>query len=476
MGCGAGRTNKNAGIAVAEVSLFDYDAERALLGAMMLSREGVLAGAVLGADDFHKVEHGTIFQAILAVHEGGAFVDPVTVCAQLNGSLGKVGGPSFIASLPAETPASANAAAYAAIVGELARTRRAQATLATMHERIMCGGDWTVDISDLVGLQSDTSASDRLMSGAAFVAAQPEGHPTVWGDGEEVLWAAGQSLFVVGPPGVGKSTLTTQLVAGRLGLQEQVLGYDVEMTGSRVLYLACDRPTQIAGLFKRLFGPEDMEALEESLVVWRGPLEQDVAQHPELLTRMCQASGCDTLVIDSLKDVTTELSTDEAGGGINRALQMALAEEIEVLVCHHQKKGQGGAKPKTLEDVHGNSAFRNGAGSVVLLWGAAGDPVVELSHLKQPVAPVGPLSIIHDHASGRSRVDSGPTDALVVMRGRAGGLTAHDLAAQDCGGDPSKNETQKARNRLERLVKKNLARMVPGTKDEADRYVAVLPD
>jgi replicative DNA helicase len=345
-----------------------------------------------------------------------------------------------------------------------------------MHEHIVAGRDWTLDVEHLIGLQSDTTTSDRLMSGAAFVSAQPEGHPTVWGDGEEVLWAAGQSLFVVGPPGVGKSTLTTQLVAGRLGLQEKVLGYEVEMTGSKVLYLACDRPTQIAGLFKRLFGPDDMEALEEGLVVWRGPLEQDVAQHPDLLTRMCQASGCDTLVIDSLKDITTELSTDEAGGGVNRALQMTLAEGIEVLVCHHQKKGQGGAKPKTLEDVHGNSAFRNGAGSVVLLWGAAGDPVVELSHLKQPVAPVGPLSIIHDHASGRSRVEGSPTDPLKVMKQRAGGLTAHDLAAMDCGGDPSKNETEKARNRLERLVKKSLARRVPGEKGEADRYVAVLPE
>jgi hypothetical protein len=31
-----------------------------------------------------------------------------------------------------------------------------------------------------------------------------------------------------------------------------------------------------------------------------------------------------------------------------------------------------------------------GAGSVVLLWGAAGDPIVEWRHLKQPAAEVGP--------------------------------------------------------------------------------------
>ena len=88
------------------------------------------------------------------------------------------------------------------------------------------------------------------------------------------------------------------------------------------------------------------------------------------------------------------------GGNVNRAVQYVVVEGIEVVGLHHQRKGQGGAKPNGLEDVYGSTWLTAGMGSVVLLWGAAGDPNVELRHLKQPVAEVGPLRIEHDQLTG----------------------------------------------------------------------------
>ena len=62
-----------------------------------------------------------------------------------------------------------------------------------------------------------------------------------------------------------------------------------------------------------------------------------------------------------------------------------VASEIEVVVSHHQRKATGyNKKPTTLADVYGSTWLTAGAGSVVLLWGEAGDPIVELTHLGSP--------------------------------------------------------------------------------------------
>ncbi len=59
-------------------------------------------------------------------------------------------------------------------------------------------------------------------------------------------WVEGEALLIVGPSGVGKTTLTGQLVRARMGLGDGlVLGMPVS-PGRRVLYLAMDRPAQIA--------------------------------------------------------------------------------------------------------------------------------------------------------------------------------------------------------------------------------------
>jgi hypothetical protein len=54
--------------------------------------------------------------------------------------------------------------------------------------------------------------------------------------------------------------------------------------------------------------------------------------------------------------------------------------------------------------IHGSGNLTRGFGSVIGLWGAAGDDEIELTHLKQPAEVVGPYVIVRDHETGRSRV------------------------------------------------------------------------
>jgi replicative DNA helicase len=255
-----------------------------------------------------------------------------------------------------------------------------------------------------------------------------------------------------------------QVVFARLGLIAQVLGYPVSTTGGRLLYLACDRPKQIARSLHRLATPDQRDELDARLVIWEGPPPADFAKHPSTLLQMCRAAEADTVVIDSLKDVAIGLTDDEVGAGLNRALQLAVANGVEVGALHHQRKGQGGAKPKTLEDVYGSTWITAGAGSVILLWGAAGSPLVELIHLKQPVTEVGPFKVEHDHLHGTTCIHRG-FDVLTLLTHSAVPLTATEVARIMFESSVVKeNDRLKAQRRLDRLVERRLAVKLPGTK------------
>lgn len=293
----------------------------------------------------------------------------------------------------------------------------------------------------------------RLKAGGRFVLDDPATLDAVWGEGDRVLWPDGEPLLIVGPTGVGKTTLAILLVAGLLGLVDQVLGFPVVDDGRRVLYLAMDRPRQIRRAMRRLFGDIDRDILNDRLAVWEGPLPFDLGRRPETVLEMARAANADVVMVDSLKDAAVKLTDDEAGGTLNRALQLLVADGRNVASLHHQRKGTNGAKPNTLEDVYGSTWITAGAGSVVLLWGAAGDPLVTLSHLKQPASEIGPMQIEHEQTTGTMSVYRGTADPLVILQHAASGLTAGDLARLMFEVDkPNDNQRKKAQRQLDRLV------------------------
>lgn len=104
----------------------NLDAERSLLGAMLLSREAIgPAVEKLAASDFYKPAHQHIFDAVASLYAAGEPADPVTVAETLSraGLLEQVGGLAYLIDLQASTPATSNAARYATIIEERALLR-----------------------------------------------------------------------------------------------------------------------------------------------------------------------------------------------------------------------------------------------------------------------------------------------------------------------------------------------------------------
>lgn len=341
-------------------------------------------------------------------------------------------------------------------------------------ERARRAANRIVDAEEAAGADPGDTWAERTQVGGSFVLDMPSTPPSVWGNGEAIGWAQGEALMICGPAGVGKTTVAVQLVAGRLGLGSgHLLDLPIQAGSGRVLYLAMDRPPQISRAMARLFSADDREILDDRLVVWKGPPPYDLARHPDTLVRMCEQAGADTVIVDSLKDGVLRLSDDESGGGYNAARQKALIAGVEVIELHHQRKAGGdNKKPSKLDDVYGSTWITAGAGSVMVLWAEPGDVIVELIHLKQPMEPVGPLRLLHDHRTGRSSIFH-QTDLLAQARiqGRVGITVKVAAVCMFEVDEPNANQREKARYRLEKFVTDGYLVRQPGTGPTAEaRY------
>jgi hypothetical protein len=307
----------------------------------------------------------------------------------------------------------------------------------------------------------------RLLPGGVLLD-EPADPPVVWGGGENILWAEGESLIIAGPDGTGKTTLAGQLVRARLGIGDGIVLDHAVTPGKRnVLYLSMDRPRQARRALRRMFTTADRDILDEKLRIWQGPPPLDLARYPPILAGIAREADADTIVIDSLKDAAVKLADDETGSGWNRARQIAIGAGAELIELHHPRKAQAdNKKPSKLEDLYGSRWITAGAGSVICLWGEAGDLVVEFTHLKAPAVQAGPWMMAIDPAAGTVRLDRPSVDLVTQIRLRgAYGMTA-DVAARLLFGaeHPDRSQTEKARYRLNKKVAEGILYRRDGTR------------
>ena len=97
----------------------DLEAERAVIGAMLVSEAAVAAVAErLSAEDFYSEVHRIIYGAMMRLYSRGDPIDQLTLTNELRsiGEFERVGGRAYVFQIVESVPTAANAARYAEIV------------------------------------------------------------------------------------------------------------------------------------------------------------------------------------------------------------------------------------------------------------------------------------------------------------------------------------------------------------------------
>jgi hypothetical protein len=249
----------------------DLDAEESLLGAMLLSAPARTAAAErVTAADFYRRSHGTIFDAIMALHGGDEEVDSITVAHALERRhlLDEAGGRAAVHTLASTVPAVTNAAAYAAIVAEKAGDRRLLQSAEEIAHAVQNGGvtqEQRQRMADALlarpGSRIVGDAVEVVPLRAYLDLALPNAEPLL-GTTEETVIAAGGAVLSYGTGGAGK---TTHSIDGGVHMAA-----GVAWTG-----IAVPRPVTVTIIENE--GPEAKfrQKLDRRIAAWTGPDVRD---------------------------------------------------------------------------------------------------------------------------------------------------------------------------------------------------------
>lgn len=176
------------------------DAERSVLGAVLLRNQALDAVANLAPEHFHDPKNREVFAAYRALAEASKPIDPVTVERQLEqaGKLKAVGGIAYLTDLLGLVPTADNVAAYATIVRRAAAERELAAGLAEALGKLR-GHDDVLDevVQDISRLAADTHDG---VGGEDRHATMAELAPAVWSEMRERIDHATTSGIPTGFP------------------------------------------------------------------------------------------------------------------------------------------------------------------------------------------------------------------------------------------------------------------------------------
>lgn len=228
----------------------NLDAERAVLGVLLVANDRILEVAdLLAPDDFFRAAHATVYQALLALAARGVRADLVTLKDALAtaGTLEDVGGPAYLASLTDGTPRSTNLAHYAAVVRAHATRRRliayAGRVLAAAHDEEQPEAALEMASAALSEIQMGRRDGHLRHVDAAVVAARDlidqvratgrpvTGHSSGLADLDVYTRGMhpGQLVIVAARPGMGKSALGLN-IARHVGRTHAVAFFSLEMS------------------------------------------------------------------------------------------------------------------------------------------------------------------------------------------------------------------------------------------------------
>ncbi|VEI13312.1 replicative DNA helicase [Trueperella bialowiezensis] len=430
---------------MSEVSSFervppqDIDAERSVLGGMMLSKDAIAdVLEVLRGEDFYRPAHETIFNVILELFGRGEPADAITVSSAVakNGDLDRVGGRTYIFDLVNSVPTAANASYYAKIVADQAKMRKLieVGTRITQLGYTTDGGDAdellnmaqseVYHMTESRATQDHIEMKDLVKELAREVDANASREDSIVGlstgfqELDDILngLRGGQMIIVAARPGMGKTTIAMDFCR-HIAIKEErpVAFFSLEMNrvelGLRILSAESD--VFLKNLLKGDIRQSQWARISKTLErISSAPLLVDDSPNLTMMEirskarRLKQQFDIELIVIDYLQLLTSGGRTPESRqqevSEFSRSIKL-LAKELEIPIIAisqlNRNPEQRGDKRPAVADLRESGSLEQDADVVLLIHrpqsvdGAPDDPPAEVIVGKNRSGPTGKIEL-----------------------------------------------------------------------------------
>lgn len=384
-------------------------AEQSVIGGLLLDNSAFDKVAdKLVPDDFYRIEHRLIYEAITKLSEDGKPADVVTVSEHLAqlGKLDRVGGLTYLGTLSNNTPSAANIVAYADIVHEQAVLRSliaiANEIAAFAHkpdgrsaaDLLDHAEERILETTDRSSRQSGPRPMRGILGEAVDridVMSRSESPYTGTATGYTALddmtsgFQGGDLIIIAGRPSLGKTSLAmgiAEYVA--VGQKQPVAVFSMEMSGTQLVNRLLSSLGRIDGNRIRTgkLNDDDWPRLTSAVQIMQdAPLFVDDTPGltpTELRSRSRRLNhehGLKLIVLDYIQLMQSSGGADENRAtevsNISRSLK-ALAKELNVPIVVlsqlNRTVEQRGDKRPVMSDLRESGALEQDADVILFIY------------------------------------------------------------------------------------------------------------
>jgi len=381
----------------------NLDAERSVLGALLLHMDAVVDVTFLKPDDFYLPRHQQIYTSILAAYNNRNATDPIVVGEELSreGRLEEVGGHEQLMDLMEGVITAAGVVYHAEIVREKAIARKLLETCLDVARKAydneseakdlldeaerqifeISGMDKTgdaVSIADV--LQLTFERIDRLREREGRLT----GHATDYYDFDDMTGGLqpGELVIIAARPSMGKTTFALNLTERVSNHGKGIAFFSLEMSNQQVIQnmLCCRSQIDGSAMRKGRITDQQYKRLqEEAAKLYETPIYVDdtpgisITQLRAKARRLKQKHGIDMIVVDYLQLMTGGgrfESRQQEISAISRGLK-SIARELSVPVLalsqlNRDVENRDDHRPR-MSDLRESGAIEQDADVILLL-------------------------------------------------------------------------------------------------------------
>lgn len=382
------------------------DAEESLLGAILLKPDSLskIVGTV-AKNDFYKLAHSVIYEAMLDCYEKGEIIDPVVLIniIQKKSELDKIGGEDTIFNILKTVPTAANIENYARIVKEKSVLRKlidAATKIIEMATEEKDGVHQILDQSENSIFRVSQNREKKDISHARELIDEElerlervyknKGAITGIGSGFKELdkltsgFQPSDLVIVAARPSMGKTALALNIAMNSAVIQKNnVLIFSLEMSNAQIFQRLISSSAQVS-LSKLKNGFLDEEEwsrvgiatgrLADSRLYIADTPAITVMEIRAMARRLKSGQGLDLILIDYMQLIRGTRSSDSRQqeiSDISRALK-GLARELNVPIIALSQLSrapeQRSDRRPILADLRDSGAIEQDADTVIFLY------------------------------------------------------------------------------------------------------------